>query len=116
MTRDLRLVGCVDNSICFVQENAIEQCKTYRQAVRLSWDLRRVKGMTKLTLAESIGCHPQHVTDYLHKDDKPKRRNLKADDLDMWAKVVGNYGVQQYLARKDHLTFLEELQAQRAAA
>lgn len=116
MNKELRLVGCVDNAICFVQENAIQQCKTYRQAVRLSWDLRRNKGMTKRTLAEITGAYPSHISDYLAKDDKPKRRNLKAEDLHVWALAVGNYGVQQWLAKQDQLTILEELQAQRKAA
>ena len=116
MTRELQLLGCIDNAICFVQENAIAQCKTYRQAVRLSWDLRRNKGMTLRTLAEITDVYPSHISDYLAKDDKPTRRNLKAEDLHIWAQAVGNYGVQQWLAKQDQLTILEEIQAQRNAA
>jgi len=116
MNRELRLIGCVDNDICFVQENAIAQCKTYRQAVRLSWDLRKNKGMTLRTLAEIIGGYPSHISDYLAKDDKPTRRNLKAEYLHTWSLAVGNYCVQQWLAKQDRLTYLEEIQAQRNAA
>lgn len=116
MNRELPLIGCLDNEICFVQENVIGQCKTYRQAVRLSWDLRRHKGMTMRTLAEITGSYPSHISDYLAKDDKPTRRDLKAEDLHTWALAVGNYAVQQWLAKQDQLTILEELQAQRRAA
>lgn len=116
MNKELRLIGCVDNEICFIQQNAIDQCKTYRQAVRLSWDLRRNKGMTLRTLAEITGVYPSHISDYLAKDDKHSRRNLKADELHTWSVAVGNYGVQQWLAKQDSLTILEELQAQRKAA
>lgn len=121
MTQELRLIGCVNNSVAFIQDNAIVQCKTFRQAVRLSWDCRKNKGMTKVTLTERLTeltngqVYASHVSDYLHNDDHPKRRDLKAEHLSAWASVVGNYGVQQWLNRQDKLTLLEEIQAMRAA-
>lgn len=94
----------------------IRYAKTYRQAVRLAWKFREDKGMTKATLASEAGLYPQHVTDYLHEDDGPKRRDLPADKLAAFEKVVGNSIVSQWLAAQSQLTVLEELQATKVAA
>ena len=92
--------------------------KSYRQAVRLCWLLKRVSNLTRQQLATEAQLYPQHVTDYLHEDDKPSRRDLPADAVSRFEAVVGNTLVTQWLAAKSHLTILEELQAtnQRRAA
>jgi hypothetical protein len=112
---ELGLVGGAVHAPEFLPADEVARCKTYREAVRLSWMHRRSKGMTQATLAERTGCYPSHVSDYLHRDDKPSRRDLPAERLDAWASHVGNWGVHQWLARQAKLTFMEEVIAQRAA-
>lgn len=98
----------------------VHYAKTYRQAVRLAWKFRAGtedgEEMTKAYLAQKAKLYPQHVTDYLHEDDKPKRRDLPADKLAAFEKVVGNSIVSQWLAAQSQLTVLEELQATKVAA
>jgi predicted transcriptional regulator len=89
----------------------IRYAKTYRQAVRLAWKFRVDQGMSKATLASLAGLYPQHVTDYLHEDDKPKRRDLPADKVADFERVVGNSIVSQWLAAQSKLTVLEQVQA-----
>jgi hypothetical protein len=94
----------------------VHSCKTYRQAVRLAWRMRRVQYMTKSQLAAEAELYPQHVTDYLAEDDKPSRRDLPAGAVARFESVVGNTLVSQWLAAQSKLTVLEEMQATRAVA
>jgi hypothetical protein len=112
---ELGLVGGVVNAPAFLPDDVVTSCQTYREIVRVSWAHRRSMYMTKQTLAERTGCYASHVSDYLHADDRPKRRNLPADRLNAWASTVGNWGVQQWLARQSKLTIMEEIIAARAA-
>jgi hypothetical protein len=93
----------------------VSQCETYRDAVKLSWAHRRSKAMTLRTLAELISAYPQHVTDYLHGDDNPKRRDLPADKLGAWCCVVGNLAVQQWLSIDAERELIKSIQDRRAA-
>lgn len=52
----------------FIDKVEIARCVTYRQAVRLAWERRQPRAMTKRTLAELCGMYPQHVSSYLHED------------------------------------------------
>lgn len=90
--------------------------KTYREAVRLAWKLRRVHFATHRQLAAEAGLYAPHVSDYLNADDKPTRRSLPAEHIPTFECFVGNTLVSQWLASKAKLTVLEELQATRAAA
>lgn len=92
----------------------VRAAKTYRQAVRLAWKLKRVQKMTRQQLAAEAELYPQHVTDYLHEDDKPTRRDLPADAVARYEAVVGNTLVSQWLAAQSKLTVLEELTATKA--
>lgn len=112
---ELRLMGGMVQAPSFLPDELIAGCKTYREAVRLSWLHRRIKAMTLRTLAELTEAYPSHVSDYLHADDASKRRNLPADKINAWASVTGNWAVQQWLARQSKLTFMEEVLAKRAA-
>jgi hypothetical protein len=94
----------------------IRHAKTYREAVRLAWRFRRAESMTRQQLATEAGLYPQHVTDYLHEDDKPSRRDLPADKVAAFEDVIGNSLVSQWLANQSKLTVLEEMQATRAVA
>lgn len=119
--REMNILAVMPNGIALIQDNAIALCETYRQAVRLSWRLRLNKGMLKQDLARALSTvtggdvYASHVSDYLHKDDNPKRRDLKAEHVPAWNVVVGNYVVQQWLQRQSELNTLEEIQALRRA-
>jgi hypothetical protein len=112
---ELKMFGGVVHAPAFLPTDAVLACGTFREVVRLSWTHRRIKAMTLRTLAERIECYPSHISDYLAQDDKPTRRNLSAEKLNAWASAVGNWGVQQWLARQSKLTILEEVIAERAA-
>lgn len=99
-----------------VPQQWIYAAKTYRQAVRMAWKMRRVQFMTHTQLAAEAELYPQHVSDYLAADDKPKRRDLPADKVAQFEAVVGNTLVSQWLASQSKLTVLEEMQATRAVA
>lgn len=92
----------------------VNYVKTYRHAVRVSWQLKRVHHMTRSQLAAEANLYPQHVTDYLHEDDKPSRRDLPADAIARFETVVGNTLISQWLAAQSKLTVLEEMTATRA--
>ena len=89
-------------------------CHTYRDAVRLCWQLRRVKGMTKAQLSAEAELTPQHVSDYLAADDQPRRRDLPGDKVAGFEAVCGNTLISQWHASRASLTVLEQLQARAA--
>lgn len=104
----------------FIDKVEIARCVTYRQAVRLAWDMRQPRGMTMRTLAELCGMYPQHVSSYLHEDQflpsGAPRLNLPAEKINAFEAAVGNYAVSQYLNHLGRLTIMQEvIAAQRAA-
>lgn len=113
--REFPLLGRLDAPSA-VPNQWIRAAKTYRQAVRMAWMLRRVHSMTRQQLSTEAELIPQHVSDYLAEDDKPSRRDLPADAVARFEGVVGNTLVSQWLASQSHLTVLEELQATKVAA
>jgi hypothetical protein len=113
--REFPLLGRLDAPSA-VPNQWIRHAKSYRQAVRLAWQLRRVERMTMQQLATEAGLYPQHVSDYLSADDKPSRRDLPADKVAQFEGVVGNTLVSQWIAAQSRLTVLEELQATKVAA
>jgi hypothetical protein len=98
-----------------VPTEVLRTAKTYRQAVRLCWGLRRVKGMTYRQLAAECELIHQHVGDYFNSDDKPMRRELPGEAVALVESVLGNTAITQWHARRAGLTVLEELQARRQA-
>lgn len=115
MQKELALIGRMDGPSA-VSTSAVNAAKTYREAVRLAWQMRRVKEMTRSMLAALAELYAPHVTDYLNSDDKPSRRDLPADAIARFEAVVGNTLVSQWLAGKSGLTVLEEMQENRRAA
>ena len=110
---ELRLL-CRLDAPSVVPPSLVAECKTYRDAVKLCWRLRRVKATTQATLAERVGLYAPHVTRYLH-DGKTQR------DLPAWAIrgvecECGNTAITQWLNQGAQLTILEEIQAERMAA
>jgi predicted transcriptional regulator len=108
--REFPLLGRIDAPSA-VPLQWIKSAKTYRHAVRLAWQLRRVHSMTRQQLATEAELTPQHVSDYLADDDKPQRRDLPADKVAAFESVVGNTLVSQWLAAQSRLTVLEQVQA-----
>lgn len=111
----LPLMGRLDGP-SIAPAHAVRSCKSYREACRTAWSLRRVRNMTQRRLAEEAGLRPQLVTDYLNADDKPSRKSLPAERIASFERVVGNSLLSQWVAAQARLTVLEEMQAERAAA
>lgn len=113
--RELELLQRIDGP-SVVPSHALTFAKTYREAVRFCWALRRAKGLRVTDLARDFGFNRQHASDYLNADDKPTRRSLPAEQIALFEEVCGNTFVTQWLAARSHLTVLEEMQATRKAA
>lgn len=113
--REFPLMGRID-APSVAPEQWVRMAKTYRDAVRISWQLKRVHYMTRQQLASEAALYPQHITDYLHEDDKAGRRDLPAEAINRFESVVGNTLVSQWLAARSRLTVLEEITATRAVA
>lgn len=111
---ELRLLGRIDGP-SVVQPASIAPCKTYREAVQKCWDLRRVRAMTKKSLAEQAALYAPHVTCYLSDKAKTKR-DLPGSAVARFEAVCGNTAITQWMALQAKLTVLEEMQALRAAA
>jgi len=109
----LRLLCRLDGP-SVVPTTSIAHCKTYREAVRLCWQLRRVRNMTQARLAEEAGLYAPHVTCYLH--DGTRQRDLPGQAVARFELACGNTAITQWMALQAKLTVLEEIQAERAAA
>lgn len=103
-----------------VPSGAVAACATYRDAVQLCWEQRKVRNMSKAMLAERAGLYASHVTSYLSKSCKAKHRNLPADGIAGFQLACNNTAITQWLAMQSQLTVAEEAiadrQAERAAA
>lgn len=109
----LALLGRLD-APSVVPPHLIAQCKTYREVVKLCWQLRRVKNMTQAMLAQEAGLYAPHVTTYLHDSDRQR-------DLPGWAAkgfewACGNTAISQWHGMNAKLTNLEEMQLVRSMA
>ena len=109
----LRLL-CRLDAPSVVPPQRIAEVKSYREAVRLCWDLRRVTNMTKRRLAEEAGLYPSHVSCYL--SDTDTSRDLPAEAIGRLEMACGNTAISQWLALNAQLTVLEEVQAERNAS
>jgi len=112
---ELMLLGRVD-APSVVPPCALRSVRSYRDAVRLCWTLRRAKGMKLSDLGREHGFTRQHVSDYLNGDDKPTRRSLPPGRIADFEDLCGNVAITQWLASRAKLTVLEEIQAERLAA
>lgn len=112
---ELNLLGRID-APSVVPTSLIKTARTYREAVRLCWALRRAKGLRPTDLGRDFGFTRQHVTDYFHEDDAPTRRSLPPERICEFEEICGNAAITQWLASRSKFTLLEELQAERAAA
>jgi len=110
MQQELRLLGRLD-APATAPHHLVDLCRSYRDAVRMCWEYRRVKSMTRRGLCEQAGLCPQHVSDYFNADDKATRRDLPAKSIAEFEAACGNTIVSQWLCERSHLTCLEQMQA-----
>jgi hypothetical protein len=117
---ELPMMGGMVSSPAFLPAPEIATCSTFRDAVFLAWTKRRIKGMTRARLAELCQLHPQHVSDYLSREENhakgQRRRSLPAEKIAAFECAVGNRAVTQFLVRQVALTLMEEVIVQRHAA
>ncbi len=106
--------GVVQAQRLVVPPQVVMRIRTYRQACRLAWKLRRIRNLTRRSLAEQSGLYAPHVTDYFSLCES--RRELPAKHVAAVERVLGNTVVSQWLAQQSQLTVLEEMQAARRAA
>lgn len=109
----LSLLGRLD-APSVVDPRLIDQCKTYRDAVKLCWQLRRVRNMTQAQLAQEAELYAPHVTTYL-KDSK-RQRDLPGWGIRGFEWACGNTAVTQWINRGARLAVVEEMSFLRAAA
>lgn len=110
---ELRIL-CRLDAPAVVCPHLIDQCKTYRDAVTLCWDLRRNRNMTKRRLAEEAGLYAPHVSCYLR--DSNRQRDLPGSGVRGFQWACGNTAIAQFLNRDVKLSVLEEMQFLRASA
>jgi len=110
-----QLMGRLDGP-AVAPANVVAIPQNYREAVRLCWQLRRVKSLSRAMLSAEASLYAPHVSDYLNPDDKPSRRSLPAESIAAFEAVCGNTLISQWLASRARLTVLEEIQASKVAA
>lgn len=113
--RPLQLLARLEGP-AVVPPEQIKLAKSYREACRLAWQLRRAKNLTFRSLAEQAGLVYQHVGDYFNADDGRTRRDLPGDAVRAVEEVLGNTAISQWHAMQAGLTVVEELQAMRRVA
>lgn len=99
-----------------VPPEIVRCARSYRDAVRLCWQLRRVRRMTLRQLAAEAELPHQHISDYFNADDRRTRRDLPGQAVHVVEQVLGNTAISQWHASQAELTVLEEIQAGRLAA
>ena len=109
------LMGRVD-APSIAPQQWVRFCKSYRDAVRTAWALRRIKGAKPADMARDMKFTAQHISDWLAKDDKPTRRSLPAHHISDFEMYVGNSLVSQWLASRSQLTVLEQITATQKVA
>jgi hypothetical protein len=97
-----------------VSPKLIAECKTYRDAVKLCWHMRRVRNMTQAQLASEAGLYAPHVTTYLH--DSKRQRDLPGWGIRGFEWVCGNTAISQWINVGAKLTVVEEMTLIRATA
>ncbi|OWT68067.1 MULTISPECIES: hypothetical protein [unclassified Achromobacter] len=97
----------------FLSKSAIDQCMTFRDAVRLAYQNRVRQHMTQATFAEEIGAYAPHVSQWLHSEPIDKHGNKRADLpaalIPAVEKALGNHAISQFLTRQGLLHLMEEM-------
>lgn len=95
-----------------VSPAVLEGLVTYRDAVRMCWNLRTRAALTRRQLAEEAGLYGSHVSDYLSTE--ACKRELPAKHITEFEIACGNLVITQWLARRAQVTILEQFMEQRA--
>jgi len=111
---ELALLGRLDGPSVVPPQHL--KALTYRQAVRMCYQLRRVKRATLAMVAAECDLYASHVSDYLHADDGKHRRDLPAHSIPAFEAFCGNTAISQWIALAAKLTVVEEIQAMRLSA
>lgn len=111
---ELRGLLCRIDGPSVVDPQLVAMCKTYREAVKLCWDKRKVKNMTQALLAERAGLYASHVSCYLR--DGKRQRDLPAEGIRGFEKACDNTAISQWFALNAKLTPVEEMQFMRRVA
>lgn len=106
--------GVVQSQRLVVPHQVIVGIEDYRHACRMAWKLRRVRNLTRRSLAERSGLYTSHVSDYFSVHET--RRELPARHVAIVERVLENTVISQWLAWQAQLTVLEELQVERRVA
>lgn len=106
--------GVIQQQRLIVPPQIVKGIKSYRHSCRLAWKLRRVRNLTRRSLAEQCNLYTSHVSDYFSVHEH--RRELPARHVATVESVLGNTVISQWLAQQANLTVLEEMQAARRAA
>lgn len=112
--RELPLLSRLEGP-AVVPPELMRHARTYRQAVRLCWALRRLRNLTFRQLAAEAVLVHQHVGDYFNPDDRKHRRDLPGDAVAAVEGVLGNTAISQWHAQQARLTVIEEAQAEALA-
>ena len=89
-----------------VPQDVVAGVATYRDAVRLCWQLRLRTSLTRRALAEEAGLYASHVSDYL--SELEIKRDLPAKHIAAMEVACGNRVITQWLAAQANLTILEQ--------
>jgi predicted transcriptional regulator len=92
----------------FVDQELVRACRSYREAVKMCWNLRTRRNLTQRLLAEETGLYASHVSDYISGDDKA-RRQLPAESINPVEISCGNRFITQWLNLQAQVTVLEQL-------
>lgn len=106
--------GVIQQQRLIVPSAVVTRITSYRQACRLAWKLRRVRNLSRRSLAERCGLYTSHVSDYFSVHTS--RRELPARHIAIVEHHLCNTVISQWLAQQAQLTLLEEMQAVRRAA
>lgn len=96
-----------------ISQEVLAGVLSYREAVRVCWELRNRRHLTRRVLAEEAGLYASHVSDYL--SDQDEKRELPAKHIAAFEVACGNRAISQWLARQANLTILEQFIERRAA-
>jgi hypothetical protein len=109
MQHQLRLpmLTCYDGP-ALVDERLVRSCTSFRAAVRMCWEMRTRRSLTRRELALEVGIHPPHVTDYLNAD--ASRRELPAKYIEAFEVSCGNFFITQWFAWRAQLTVVDRTQ------
>lgn len=110
----LGLVGVLEGPGAVPAEE-VAKARSYREAVVACWLNRRIKGMTKRTLAELTGMRASHISDYLSPsvfNTKGRElREMPAKFLPKFEAAMGNTFVTQWLRSESMRAVQEALAA-----